>query len=98
MARADKPISRHELLRRVWSIDPNSVSVRRLVHSHISRLRVKVEARPDDPELILTCRGTGYMFRRMTAPSDAHVEIKPEVVCDLAAWRARAWGLPHEQP
>jgi two-component system, OmpR family, response regulator RpaB len=98
IARAGQPISRHELLRRVWGIDPNGVSVRRLVDSHISRLRAKVEVRPDDPELILTCRGTGYMFRRMTAPSGTDVEIKPEAVCDLAAWRARAWGLPHEQP
>ena len=98
IARAGQPISRHELLRRVWGIDPNGVSVRRLVDSHISRLRAKVEVRPDDPELILTCRGTGYMFRRMTVPSGTDVEIKPEALCDLAAWRARAWGLPHEQP
>jgi DNA-binding response OmpR family regulator len=50
--------SRHELLRAVWGDsayrDPRSVDV------HIRHLREKLEARPEEPELILTVRGAGY--------------------------------------
>ena len=98
IGRAGQPINRLELLRHVWGIDSHTVSVRRIVDSHISRLRAKLEEQPDDPELILTCRGIGYMFRRITVRSDSDAETRPQPISDLAAWRARAWGLPHEQP
>jgi len=35
------------------------------VDVHISRLRSKLEDDPANPELILTARGTGYLFQRI---------------------------------
>ncbi|HBN08731.1 MAG TPA: DNA-binding response regulator, partial [Cyanobacteria bacterium UBA8530] len=37
-----------------------------VVDVHISRLRSKLEEDPGAPELILTARGTGYMFANYT--------------------------------
>ena len=37
----------------------------RVVDVHISRLRSKLEDDPANPELILTARGTGYLFQRI---------------------------------
>jgi len=94
---AGRPISRVELIRRVWGFDPSSVSVRRIVDSHISRLRAKLEDHPDDPELIHTARGLGYSIRwRQADPADM-TDASPNDASDLAAWRARQWGLSCEQ-
>jgi DNA-binding response OmpR family regulator len=58
MAERRRVHSRHELLREVWGDsayrDPRSIDV------HIRHLREKLEAAPEDPELILTVRGAGY--------------------------------------
>jgi OmpR family response regulator RpaB len=94
---AGQPISRVELIRRVWGFDPASVSVRRIVDSHISRLRAKLEEHPDDPELIHTVRGLGYSMRRHPADSEAMPDARPNDASDLAAWRARQWGVTCEQ-
>ena len=37
----------------------------RVVDVHISRLRTKVESDPNNPELIITARGSGYFFLRI---------------------------------
>ena len=58
MARRHRVHSRHELLREIWGDsayrDPRSIDV------HIRHLREKLEARPEEPRLILTVRGAGY--------------------------------------
>jgi DNA-binding response OmpR family regulator len=58
MAQRGRVHSRHELLRAIWGEsayrDPRSVDV------HVRHLREKLEARPEDPQLILTVRGAGY--------------------------------------
>jgi DNA-binding response OmpR family regulator len=51
-------MSRELLLNRVWGYD--HVGDTRLVDSHMSRLRNKIEDDPADPELIVTVRGFGY--------------------------------------
>ena len=51
-------MSREALLNRVWGYD--HVGDTRLVDSHMSRLRNKVEDDPADPALIVTVRGFGY--------------------------------------
>jgi len=51
-------MSRESLLTRVWGYD--HVGDTRLVDSHMSRLRNKVEDDPAEPVLIVTVRGFGY--------------------------------------
>lgn len=65
IGRAGEPIARMEILRRVWGYSPDRHADTRVVDVHISRLRLKLESDPTQPELILTARGTGYMFRRL---------------------------------
>lgn len=62
---AGKPIDRSEILRHIWGYSPEKHSETRVVDVHVSRLRCKIETDPENPELILTCRGTGYMFQRL---------------------------------
>lgn len=58
--------SRSEILHQVWGYRINQYSDTRVVDVHVSRLRSKLEKDPSDPELILTARGTGYMFQNYT--------------------------------
>jgi DNA-binding response OmpR family regulator len=55
---SDQVMSRESLLNRVWGYD--HVGDTRLVDSHMSRLRNKIEDDPSDPVLIVTVRGFGY--------------------------------------
>jgi DNA-binding response OmpR family regulator len=61
MARPAHAFNRQELLRAIWGDsayrDPRAIDV------HIRHLREKLEARPEEPSLILTVPGTGYRFR-----------------------------------
>lgn len=58
-----KPFTRHEILQQVWGYRSNQYSDTRVVDVHVSRLRSKLEQDVSEPELILTARGTGYMFQ-----------------------------------
>ena len=58
--------SRNEILQHVWAYPPDHRIDTRVVDVHISRLRSKRETDPTNPELILTARGIGYMFQRIT--------------------------------
>ena len=58
--------SRNEILQHVWSYPPDHRIDTRVVDVHISRLRSKLESDPANPELILTARGIGYMFQRIS--------------------------------
>lgn len=58
---AGRAISRDELLRRVWRIDPDNI-LTRTIDMHIARLREKLGDDPDEPKIIATVRGKGYMF------------------------------------
>lgn len=61
-----KPFSRNEILQQVWGYRLNQYSDTRVVDVHVSRLRSKLEQNVSEPELILTARGTGYMFQNYT--------------------------------
>jgi DNA-binding response OmpR family regulator len=56
-----RAITREELLRRVWGIDPRGVQTR-TVDMHIVRLRESLGDDPADPQVILTVRAKGYML------------------------------------
>ncbi|MDF5738643.1 MULTISPECIES: response regulator transcription factor RpaB [unclassified Nostoc] len=59
-----KVFSRLEMLQQVWGFVPGLNTDTRVVDVHISRLRTKIESNPNDPEFILTARGSGYFFPR----------------------------------
>ena len=58
---AGRAISREELLRRVWQLDPRGLSTR-TIDMHITRLREKLRDDPHEPRVVKTVRGKGYMF------------------------------------
>jgi DNA-binding response OmpR family regulator len=61
MSRPGYAFNRQELLRAIWGDsayrDPRAIDV------HIRHLREKLEAKPEQPTLILTVPGRGYRFR-----------------------------------
>lgn len=61
---AGKQLSRSKILNNVWGYTPERYVDTRIVDVHISRLRSKLELDPVNPELIITVRGIGYMFRK----------------------------------
>jgi OmpR family response regulator RpaB len=65
VGRSGEPFSRGEILKEVWGYTPERHVDTRVVDVHISRLRSKLEDDPANPELILTARGTGYLFQRI---------------------------------
>ena len=60
-AHRNRTVSRAELLQRVWRLDPRGLNTR-TVDMHVTRLREKLRDSPDDPQVILTVRGKGYLF------------------------------------
>jgi DNA-binding response OmpR family regulator len=59
---AGRPISRQEILSRVWRINPRGVVATRTIDMHVARLRDKLGDDPMNPRLIRTVRGRGYMW------------------------------------
>ncbi len=70
VSRSGEPFSRSEILQEVWGYTPERHVDTRVVDVHISRLRAKLEDDPSNPELILTARGTGYLFQRIIDDDD----------------------------
>jgi len=59
LARQPKHVfTREQLLKQVWGYQNPADT--RLVNVHIQRLRAKIEADPDNPEIVVTVRGVGY--------------------------------------
>lgn len=66
VSNSGQAFSRNEILQHVWSYPADHRIDTRVVDVHISRLRSKLEVDPANPELILTARGIGYMFQRIS--------------------------------
>lgn len=66
MSKSGEPFSRAAILQEVWGYTPERHVDTRVVDVHISRLRSKLEDDPSNPDLILTARGTGYLFQKIT--------------------------------
>jgi len=60
-ANPGRPVSREELLTRVWGIDTKYLETR-TVDMHIARLREKLGDGAEKPRILLTVRGKGYMI------------------------------------
>jgi two-component system alkaline phosphatase synthesis response regulator PhoP len=58
--RPDTPVTRDELLQRVWGygVTPNT----RTVDVHMAQLRQKLEENPKEPRHLITAHGVGYRF------------------------------------
>jgi DNA-binding response OmpR family regulator len=56
--RAGQPVSRDEILTRIWGLESSSTN--RTVDNFIVKLRRKIEKSPDKPQHILTVYGFGY--------------------------------------
>jgi DNA-binding response OmpR family regulator len=57
---AERPVSRDELLTRVWGYDRTAEIETRTVDIHIAKLRRKIEVDAKEPRNLVTVRGTGY--------------------------------------
>ena len=57
---SDRPVSREELLLKVWGYARNLDIETRTVDIHIAKLRRKIETNPKEPENLITVRGAGY--------------------------------------
>ena len=57
---ADRPVSREELLLKVWGYARNLDIETRTVDIHIAKLRRKIEVDPKSPRNLVTVRGAGY--------------------------------------
>ena len=57
---ADRPVSRDELLSKVWGYARNLEIETRTVDIHIAKIRRKIESDPREPENLITVRGAGY--------------------------------------
>jgi len=71
ISKSGQAFSRAEILQEVWGYTPDRDVDSRVVDVHISRLRAKLEIDPSNPDLILTARGTGYLFQRIVPPSSS---------------------------
>lgn len=56
----DRPVSREELLVKVWGYGKNLDIETRTVDIHIAKIRRKIEAEPGEPQNLVTVRGAGY--------------------------------------
>ena len=66
ISKSGEAFSRASILQEVWGYTPERHVDTRVVDVHISRLRSKLEEDPSNPDLILTARGTGYLFQKIT--------------------------------
>jgi hypothetical protein len=64
---ADGPVSRHDLIQRLWRTDDQGGT--RALEVHISNLRRKLEDDPRHPERLVTHRGVGYALAKREGAS-----------------------------
>jgi DNA-binding response OmpR family regulator len=57
---SSRPVSRDELLSKIWGYQPDMDIETRTVDIHIAKIRKKIEINPKQPEFLVTIRGAGY--------------------------------------
>lgn len=55
-----RPVSREELLTKIWGYRPDMDIETRTVDIHIAKIRKKIELNPKEPSFLQTVRGAGY--------------------------------------
>jgi len=63
MTRQGVPISRNDILTHVWRLNP-SQTMTRTIDMHVSFLRRKLRDNSENPSLLITVHGLGYMLAR----------------------------------
>ncbi|MEG2673461.1 MAG: response regulator transcription factor, partial [Ruthenibacterium sp.] len=58
-------LSKEKILEQLWDCDGNYVDDNTLA-VYVRRLRMKIEANPSDPQMLLTVRGMGYKWNVTT--------------------------------
>ena len=59
-AHSERPVSRKELLSKVWGYADDIELETRTVDIHIAKIRRKIECNPAQPQYLMTVRGAGY--------------------------------------
>ena len=62
-----RAVSRDELLDKVWGLSPAGITTR-TIDMHVARLREKLRDDPDNPRIVITVRGQGYMLDGRGSP------------------------------
>lgn len=62
MANPNQTLTTSQLARLAWSYELDTNEAGELVRPYIHRLRRKLESNPNEPNLIITVRGQGYLF------------------------------------
>ena len=62
-ANSERPVSRDELLTKVWGYARNLDLETRTVDIHVAKLRRKIEIDPGEPRNLITVRGAGYRLK-----------------------------------
>lgn len=65
-----RAVTREEILTNVWRLVPRGITTR-TIDMHIARLREKLGDDSAAPDILLTVRGTGYMFQAAAEPPNA---------------------------
>lgn len=65
-ANPKRPVSRCELLNKVWGYDADLVLETRTVDIHMAKIRRKLEKNPAKPVYLVTIRGAGYRLMTKT--------------------------------
>jgi len=69
-AHAGRAVSREEILRRIWRLEPRHLETR-TIDMHVANLREKLRDDPAEPRVLRTVRGRGYMFATPPEPAAA---------------------------
>jgi len=57
---SERPVSREELLSKIWGYQPDMEIETRTVDIHVAKIRKKIEQNPKSPKYLVTIRGAGY--------------------------------------
>lgn len=62
MSNPNQPLTTTQMARLAWNYELDSTESAELIRPYIHRLRRKLEANPNEPSMIVTLRGLGYLF------------------------------------